>query len=246
MSCLLEICVDSPAGLRAAIAGGADRIELCSALALGGLSPSPGLIALARDTPVPIMAMIRPRAGGFDFSEDEVTAMEAEIASVAHAGLAGVVIGATRTDPSGQVTLDLPVMERLVRAAGSLDMTLHRCIDLMQDPLQAIDQAADLGISRILSSGGASTARAGLSRLARMMDHAGDRITIMPGSGVSAESLPELLRALSPSEVHASASRPVSSADPGKARLLEFGFQPTGAKRTDSGLVAGLKQLLLQ
>ncbi|SDF96545.1 copper homeostasis protein CutC [Alloyangia pacifica] len=239
MTRILEICVDSPDGLAAAIEGGADRIELCSALALGGLTPTAGLIALAARAPVPVMAMIRPRAGGFDWNADEVTAMEVEIAAVARAGLAGVVIGATRSEPGG-VTLDLAVMRRLVSTARGLDITLHRCIDLMEDPLTAIDQAADLGASRILSSGGAASATEGLARLRQMTAHAAGRIAIMPGAGVSAATLPALIEALDPAEVHASASHP----DPGTGAIARFGFQPEGARRTDAATVAGLKRLL--
>ncbi|MCA0938559.1 copper homeostasis protein CutC [Yangia mangrovi] len=240
MTRILEICVDSPSGLAAAIEGGADRIELCAALALGGLTPSPGLISLAARAPIPVMAMIRPRAGGFDWSEEEVGTMEVEIAAVARAGLAGVVIGATRSE-AGSVTLDLPVMQRLVAAAKGLDLTLHRCIDLMEDPLEALDQAAALGISRILSSGGAATATEGLARLQGMTAHAGRRLSIMPGAGVSAATLPGLLEVLAPSEVHASASQP----DPGTGAIARFGFQPESARRTDAATVAGLKRLLL-
>ncbi|MEI4472246.1 copper homeostasis protein CutC [Frigidibacter sp. MR17.24] len=231
----LEICVDSPGGLAAAIAGGADRIELCSALALGGLTPSAGLIALARRSPVPVMAMIRPRAGDFAWRGDEVAAMEAEIAAVAAAGLAGVVIGATR-----DAALDPDVLRRLVAAARGLDVTLHRCIDLLPDPLAAIDLAAGLGIARILSSGGAASASEGIARLRAMRDHAGGRIAIMPGAGISAATLPGLLAALDPDEVHASASVP----DPGTGAVAAFGFQPPGARRTDAASVAALKRLL--
>ncbi|MBE9637345.1 copper homeostasis protein CutC [Salipiger mangrovisoli] len=239
MTRILEICIDSPAGLAAALDGGADRIELCAALALGGLTPSQGLIELAARTPVPVLAMIRPRAGGFDWSAEEVGAMEAEIATVLRAGLAGVVIGATRTTAQG-VSLDLPVMQRLVTAAKGHDITLHRCIDLMEDPFEAIDQAAALGISRILSSGGAASASAGTDRLRQMMAHAGDRIRIMPGAGVSSASLPDLLDALDPREVHASGSQP----DPAAPKLARFGFQPEGARRTDAATVADLRRLL--
>ena len=239
MTRILEICVDSPDGLAAAIEGGADRIELCSALALGGLTPTAGLIDLAARAAIPVMAMIRPRAGGFDWSEDEVAAMEVEIAAIARAGLAGVVIGATRSE-AGSVTLDLPVMRRLARAARGLDITLHRCIDLVEDPLTAIDQAADLGVSRILSSGGAASATEGLARLRQMTAHAAGRVTIMPGAGISAATLPALIDALDPAEVHASASQP----DPGTGAIARFGFQPEGARRTDAATVAGLKRLL--
>lgn len=239
MTRTLEICVDSPAGLAAAVEGGADRIELCSALALGGLTPTQGLIHLAARAPIPVMAMIRPRAGGFDWSEDEVLAMEVEIAAVARAGLTGVVIGATRSGP-GTVALDLPVMQRLVAAAKGLDLTLHRCIDLIEDSFEAIDQAAELGISRILSSGGALSAVEGIARLQEMTAHAAGRLSIMPGAGISAATLPGLLAALDPSDVHASASQP----DPASGAIARFGFQTEGARRTDAATVAGLKRLL--
>ncbi|MAC78449.1 MAG: copper homeostasis protein CutC [Rhodobacteraceae bacterium] len=232
---LLEICVDTVAGLDAAIQGGADRIELCSALALGGLTPSSGLTAIASDSAIPVLAMIRPRAGGFDWSGREVTAMEAEIAAVARAGLSGVVIGALDGDG-----LNLAVLRRLVRAAEGLEVTLHRCIDLLGDPLTAVDQAADLGIGRILSSGGALRAAEGIDRLKAMQDRAGDRLVIMPGSGVTPDTLPGLLAALNPAEVHASAS----ASAPDQPRLQHFGFQPAPDRQTDAATVARLKALL--
>src|SRR5690606_30778488 len=105
----LEICIDSPSGHAAAIAGGADRIELCSALALGGLTPSPGLMARAAKAPIPVHALIRPRAGDFSFTEDEIATMEADIDAARAAGLRGVVLGATHADG----TLDAETLRRL-------------------------------------------------------------------------------------------------------------------------------------
>lgn len=235
MTRLLEICVDSPAGLSDAIEGGADRIELCSALALGGLTPSAGLVALAAKAPVPVLAMIRPRAGGFDWSDPEITAMEVEIAAMRAAGLAGVVIGATKGS-----RLDAVALARLVQAADGMDITLHRCVDLLDDPVEAVSMARDLGIARILSSGGALTALEGIETLTRMMQAAGSDVTILPGSGISVATLPDLLDRLNPSEVHASAS----VADPATGKVAALGFQPQGAKRTDSATVAVLKRLL--
>ncbi|MBB95441.1 MAG: copper homeostasis protein CutC [Rhodobacteraceae bacterium] len=232
---LLEICVDSLPGLEAAVTGGADRIELCSALALGGLSPSVGMMRAAAGCGVPVLAMIRPRSGGFQWSGPELAAMETEIAAVADAGLAGVVIGALEGP-----RLDMPAMRRLMRAAHGLDVTLHRCVDLVDDPLTAVDQAAELGLSRILTSGGALRALDGVERLRAMQDHAGQRCAIMPGSGITPATLPGLLAALDPSEVHASASVDVPS-DP---ILHDMGFQHGAARVTDAATVARMKALL--
>lgn len=231
---LLEICVDDAAGLAEAVAGGADRIELCAALALGGLTPSPGLMRLAAGCGVPVMAMIRPRAGGFEWSEADLIVQKAEIAAVREAGLAGVVIGATRGD-----ALDLPALRRLVAAAGGMPVTLHRAIDLVADPVLAMRQAADLGIARVLSSGGARAAPEGIERLAAMMAAAGP-VIVMPGGGLSPATLPGVLARLDPAEIHASGGLEATS-DPD---LVRFGFAPAASRRTDRATVARLKALL--
>ncbi|WP_172293721.1 copper homeostasis protein CutC [Pseudoruegeria sp. HB172150] len=235
MDRVLEICVDDLEGLEAAVEGGADRIELCSALSLGGLTPSPGLMVEAAATQIPVTAMIRPRSGGFEWCDRELAAMETEIVAASEAGLAGIVIGALDGD-----ALDLSALRILTRAAEGLDITLHRCVDLLSDPLTAVDQAADLGISRILSSGGALRAADGIDRLKAMQDRAGERLVIMPGSGISPATLPALLTALDPVEVHASASAPA----PTDAKLAKFGFQEACARRTDAATVAALRALL--
>lgn len=220
---ILEICVDSVAGLEAARAGGADRAELCSALELGGLTPSPGLIALAARQPLPCHAMIRPRAGGFAYAAAEVVQMEGDIAAIAAAGLAGVVFGATRDG-----ALDRELLARLlahVAAVGGvvgrrLSTTLHRAIDTLADPLAAIDVAAALGFDRVLTSGGAPTALAGREMLQAMRERAGDAIVVMAGSGVTAENAGVLL-ALGIEEIHASCSVGVSEDD---RALADLGF----------------------
>jgi copper homeostasis protein len=232
----LEICVDEPAGLAAAITGGADRIELCAALGLGGLTPSPGLIAAAGACPVPVMVMIRPRAGGFHWSEAELACMEAEIAAVRTANLAGVVIGASQ--PDGR--LDNLALARLMAAAQGLDVTLHRAIDLAPDPGAAMREVAALGIRRVLSSGGALRAPEGLQRLARMRA-AAPQIGVMPGAGLNAENIASVAAALPGlREVHASCAEPVA-ADP---QLDAFGFTPSGAKRTSARHVAAMRAAL--
>lgn len=231
---LLEVCVDDAAGIRAATEGGADRIELCAALALGGLTPSAGLMALAANGPLPAYAMIRPRAGDFVWSADERAAMLAEIRATRRAGLAGLVIGASL--PDGR--LDGAILSRLVDAAEGLDITLHRAIDLCPEPEAAMELCARLGIRRVLSSGGAMRATDGLARLQAM---AGRGVTVMPGGGISAENAGTFAAALDLTEIHASCSSPLPAAEP---KVAAFGFQPPGARFTDPAKVRALRQVL--
>ncbi|SEK28885.1 copper homeostasis protein CutC [Pacificibacter marinus] len=233
----LEVCVDSLAGIFAATKGGADRIELCSALGLGGLTPSAGLIKIASEAPLPAMAMIRPRAGDFVWTRDERAALVAEIHAVRDAGLAGVVIGASL--PNGE--LDGETLQELMQAAIGLDVTLHRAIDLTPDVDAALQICRDLGIKRVLSSGGAKTAMAGLERLVQMATHT---ISVMPGGGVTAENVADLAARLPLSEVHASCS--VVAPIPQNSKIAEFGFQPSGARATDTNSVIALRKALDQ
>lgn len=231
----LEVAVDDPAGLRAAVEGGADRIELCSALDVGGLTPSAGLMRLAAGCGLPVLAMIRPRSGGFCYDGDELAVMASDIAAARMTGLAGVVLGAL----TPELRLDLPAMEGLMRRAAGLEVTLHRAFDLIDNWREAVDQAVALGVSRILTSGGAASAPEGVARLAEIMDHAGGRITILPGAGISADTI-GALRGLPLGEVHASCRGPVA-ADPAS---VAFGFAPRDAKRCDAARVRALKAAL--
>jgi copper homeostasis protein len=227
--------VDDPAGLRAAVEGGADRIELCSALDVGGLTPSAGLMRLAAGCGLPVLAMIRPRSGGFCYDGDELAVMASDIAAARMTGLAGVVLGAL----TPELRLDLPAMEGLMRRAAGLEVTLHRAFDLIDNWREAVDQAVALGVNRILTSGGALSAPEGVARMAEIMDHAGGRITILPGAGISADTI-GALRGLPLGEVHASCRGPVA-ADPAS---VAFGFAPRDAKRCDAARVRALKAAL--
>ena len=257
---MLEVCVDSAAGLAEAVAGGADRIELCAALALGGLTPSAGLIALAARCGVPVVAMIRPRAGDFVWSEAEVGMMEAEIAAVRDAGLAGVVLGASL--PDGR--LDMPVLRRLAAAAlggrflqrnrggafegsgpefskttGAFELVLHRCIDLCPDMGAALEEAVGLGFDRILTSGGAVTAEAGAARIAALVAQAAGRITVMPGSGVNPGNA-AMLKGLGITELHASCSVSI----PVTGKVVEMGFARAVRRQTEADAVRALRKAL--
>ena len=203
----LEICVDTPDDLVAAIEAGVDRIELCCALDLGGLTPSPGLIEAAKSSPVPIYAMIRPRGRDFVYSEAELVSMEADIQAMRYAGFAGVVFGALTR--KGQ--LDVSALKRLCAASDGLGMTLHRAVDEMDPPMAAIKTAIALGFERILTSGGAGTAVEGVNEIAAMISAADGQIEIMAGSGVSFRNI-DLLRKANVWSFHASC-REKSDAD---------------------------------
>jgi copper homeostasis protein len=236
----LEVCVDNVDGLAAALIGGADRIELCSALEIGGLTPSAGLLRVASASPAPVVAMIRPRGGDFCFDDAETQLMLAEIDAVAAAGLQGVVLGASLADGR----LDQGTLERLVRRAADqgLRCTLHRAIDLCPDLAQATSLAIDLGFERILTSGGARSAPDGLAGLQQCFDAATGRIAIMPGAGINAVNV-GLLRARLPlTDIHASCSEPLPPAAP---QVLAFGFDYGLRRRTSSDKVAALKAALL-
>lgn len=228
---IVEICVDTPQGIAAAVQGGADRIELCAALALGGLTPSVGLMTAAADCGVPVHAMIRPRAGGFIWSHAELTAMRDEVVAVGEAGLAGIVIGAL-DDRGG---LDLPVLRALMADAAGLSVTLHRCVDLIEDRVMAMEQAIDLGIGTILTSGGARRAVEGIGEIGRLIDRAAGRITIMPGSGITAATVDDL-RGLNPMAIHASCGVAVVD-DP---LLVGLGFAPVDRRDTSADHVREL------
>lgn len=204
MGRLLEVCVEDAAGLAVAIEGGAGRIELCAALALDGLTPSAGLLALARDCPVPVHVLIRPRAGDFRYGEAEARQMEAEIAAVRAAGLAGVVLGACGADGG----LDHALLARLVRAADGLSQTLHRAFDTVPDQFAALEAAIGLGFARILTSGAAADAAAGAARIAALHRAAAGRIGLLPGGGLRPANLAPLLAQPGLREFHASCSRP--------------------------------------
>ncbi len=234
MSVLLEVCVDSAEGLYSAIEGGADRIELCSALELGGLTPSQALMELASDAPIPVYAMIRPRAGSFCFSAEDGAIMAADIGNARNAGLAGVVLGASLADGS----LDVNLLERLIAEANGLGTTLHRAFDLVPDAETALEQAIALGFERILTSGLSQTAEEGLDNLRHLAGKASQRICIMPGSGVSAGNVGRIIEATGATEVHASCRVAVEEKD---SRAIAFGFAGERSFRTSARRVSALK-----
>lgn len=207
----LEIAVQDPAGVRIAAEVGATRVELATALALGGLTPSPATLELAVETAgaegPEVHVLIRPRAGGFHYTEDELVISERDVRRAIGAGAAGVVIGALDADGA----LDVEAMARLRDAAGGASVTLHRAIDMTADPVATLRAARDLGLRRVLTSGGASVAIDGIDTLRALVAAAEGEIEIMAGSGVDAANAPALA-ASGVDAIHFSAKRAVSEA----------------------------------
>lgn len=237
---LLEVCVDSPAGIDAAVAGGADRLELCAALELGGLTPSPALLARALASAVPARAMVRPRGGDFAYDAAELDLAVADALALLRAGAAGLVFGAVRDG-----VLDEPALRRFVAAVRAqrpdAGLTLHRAADATGDPVAAVGVAARLGFDCVLTAGGARTAPDGAAAVRRMREAAGpDGPTVMAGSGVRAENVAALLRATGVGAVHASASRPVRA----DARAAALGFADPPRRTTDAAAVRALRHAI--
>jgi copper homeostasis protein len=211
MNKLLEVCVDSLASARAAIRGGADRIELCSALALGGLTPYSGLLRQIRtESNIPVRCLMRPRSGDFLYNQDEIDLMVSQIQELRAAGADGFVIGCLTAEGD----LDAAAMKPLIEAAENAGLTLHRCIDVSRDPLETYRQAASLGIDTVLTSGAAASCMAGLETLSRLLElrdtENGPEILI--GAGVSPSNAEMLLAALPRAKAfHASCKELVKS-----------------------------------
>ena len=183
---LIEGCVDSYASAAAAALAGADRLELCANLAIGGTTPSPVVFKqVQRDCDVKINVLIRPRFGDFLYSQPEMEEMCTEIRAFRALGANGVVIGALT--PEG--TLDMDKMRRLMDCAGDMEVTLHRAFDMTRDPLEALEAAVALGCRTILTSGQASSAPAGLEILRTLRARAAGRIGVMAGCGVKKENI---------------------------------------------------------
>ncbi|MEU8298136.1 copper homeostasis protein CutC [Micromonospora sp. NPDC048909] len=195
-----EICIDSVEGAIAAEAAGADRVELCSALFEGGLTPSIGTIevALRSVDRIRVHVIIRPRAGDFIFSEHEVEAMVRDVRAAVAAGAHGVVIGALTAE--GDVDVD--VARRLIEAAGDASITFHRAFDMVRDPFQALEQLIDLGVSRVLTSGQEVSVLEGAPLIAELVRRAGERIIVMPGGGITPRNIARIVEATGAREYH--------------------------------------------
>ncbi|GIF03824.1 copper homeostasis protein CutC [Actinoplanes siamensis] len=201
-----ELAVQDAHGLTVATRLGVDRIELCSALALGGVTPSLGLIEAAVSMPgaVPVHVLVRPRPGDFAYEPAEVATTVRDVRHALAAGAAGVVIGGVR---AGRI--DTGLVTSVVDAAGPATVTFHRAFDLLPEPVEAIETLLALGVRRVLTGGGPTTVGDSLPALARLVAAAADRLEIMAGGGVRADLVGALVRTGVPA-IHASAKRAVT------------------------------------
>ncbi len=200
MSRILEICTGDPEGVLNAIEGGADRIELCSGLAEGGLTPSIAMIRFSSDR-IPTNVLIRPRSGDFTYSPEELEVMASDIKAAVEAGAAGVVIGVLTEN--GHVDKD--ACRYLLKNANGLDNTFHRAFDLTADPMEALEDIIELGFKRILTSGQSQSALEGAELISELRKRAAGRVSIMAGAGVNPTNAADIVRLTGVNELHASA-----------------------------------------
>ena len=199
---LVEICCGSLEDALEAEQGGADRVELCSALFLGGLTPSMGTVIEAKARlKIPVMVMIRPRGGGFCYTEPEMAVMERDTVLAVEQGADGIVFGILNADGS----IDEKRSRRLRKLIGDRQAVFHRAFDVTPDPFRALDQLVELGITRVLTSGQEDTVPEGLPLIKRLIEYAGDRIQVLPGGGIKLNSLCQVVEATGSNQVHLTA-----------------------------------------
>ncbi|TAL72731.1 MAG: copper homeostasis protein CutC [Rhodanobacter sp.] len=236
---LLEVAANSVASALAAQAGGAGRVELCAALELGGLTPSPACIAMARERlRIPLCVLIRPRAGDFLYDDAECEAMLRDIEYCATQGCDGVVLGVLDADGG----VDVRRCRSLFGAAGNMDVTFHRAFDLASDPYRALEDVIGLGCARVLTSGGQANVSEGVPLIRELVRQSAGRLAVMPGAGVTADNLPGLVRSTGASEFHASAKRQLASGM--RHRPPQLAEMQGGEWRTDVAQVRMLVQAL--
>ncbi len=215
---LLEICVDRIESALAAQNGGANRLEVCGALALGGTTPSNTLVSRCRqETHLETMMMIRPDDGDFCYRGDRIKSLLSDISNAKALRVDGVVFGCLTNDNQ----IDVALCEELLAFARPLTATFHRAFDLVLDPLQSLDQLIDLGFDNVLTSGLQTTAPQGEGLLAQLHQQAKGEIQIIAGSGINPQNVSDLIRNTGITHVHASASHAIPFS--GQRRDVSFG-----------------------
>ncbi len=239
---IIEIATSDFATTLSAVAGGADRIELCANLAEGGTTPSPGTIQLCREKfAVALFPIIRPRGGDFLYTEEEFEIMVKDVKLCKQLGCDGVVIGLLNSDG----TIDIPRTSILVEAAYPLELTFHRAFDRCKDPFVALEQLIELGCGRILTSGQQPSVVDGVELVAALSKQADERIIIMPGSGVRHDNIKMLAAKTGCVEFHSS----LRGKEQSKMEFVHPSFKESGESymnnAVDAGEVRALRTALL-
>jgi copper homeostasis protein len=196
---LVEAAVETLESAMAAERAGVGRIELCANLSEGGTTPDAGLVAAVADwTRLPVFVMIRPRAGGFAYSVDEIDTMRRDVELARAIGVAGIVTGAL----TSHCRIDVEQTRALLNAAAGLPVTFHRAFDIVADPFDALEQLIDLGVTRVLTAGGATTASEGADSIAALVDQARGRIAVIAGGGIRQHNVRDVLVRTAVGEIH--------------------------------------------
>ena len=199
---LLEIIASTVEDCVAAESGGADRIELCSAIVTSGLTPSLGtLIEAKKRVRIPIMAMVRPRAGGFCYSDADFAVMQHDAALLLKHGADGIVVGFLHADGS----TDTDRCRRIVEIAAGRQTVFHRAFDVVHDPMGELDRLIEMGFTRVLTAGQQKTALEGSERIRELREHAKGHIEVLPGGSVRAHNVRQLIEATGCNQVHLTA-----------------------------------------
>lgn len=240
----IEICCGSALDALEAHRAGADRVELCSALALGGLTPSLGQVKVAKANGVRVMAMVRPREGGFCYTDTEFETMLCDAAAFVEAGADGVVFGFLREDG----TVDEARCRAMMEVIGDRETVFHRAIDVTPDWKQAMDAVIAMGCTRILTSGQMPGVADGAETVRQMREYAAGRVQILPGAGVRPHNAAHVLAETGCDQIHLSLKKVCRDTSTGARPDIRFGGKPLedegGYAMADRAAIAELVELL--
>lgn len=240
----LEVCIASLDDAFSAFANGANRLELNSALSLGGLTPSIALTQrICQAVPIPVIAMVRPRHGGFCYSENDHYVMLDDAHALLAAGVSGIAFGILLEDGS----VDVNRCRAIIKAIGHGQAVFHRAFDVTPDPMRALEEVIDLGISRVMTSGQENMAEDGLPLIAQLVEQARGRIEVLPASGIRPHNVKRILQQTRCTQVHASlrsAARDDSLGDQSKVRFSALPGDERLIDATDGAMVYAMRQAI--
>lgn len=235
MSPVLEICAGSMQSALAALAGGANRIELCDNMAEGGTTPSYGMISTCKKLlNIPVFPIIRPRGGDFVYSVEEFEVMKRDVINCSELGCEGVVFGILRKDGS----IDMERCSELIALAKTMQVTFHRAFDQCNDLEKGLEDLITIGCDRVLTSGGKMYAAEGIMILKDLVEQAENRLIIMPGSGITHKNISKLIRGTGAFEFHSTAKKLINVSS-------HTADLPTYLYETDTAEVAKMKQIII-